>query len=181
MTKRNLGFTVIELILYIAIAATVLVTAVNIGWNLITTEANIIGKQEVYMNARTVMNHIQISIREAEDVTTGSSTFDTHPGVLTLDYPGSGTDIIIDTYNKEVTAGGQATTIRKLRLKNGPADYLDITTDKVDVTNFVLTNLTRGSENHNINIELTLEKANPSGDPNFDASISLETALSTRE
>ncbi len=175
------GFTFIELIVYIAIASMVLVSAVGIGWNLITNEANVIGKQEAYSNARTVMNHFKINIREADDVITGSSTFNTHPGVLTLDYPGAGTDVVFDTYTKNVTVGGQATTIRKLRIKEGAAAAVDITSDQVDVTDFTLTNLTRGSESKNINIELTIEKANPGNDPNFDASILVETALSVRK
>lgn len=175
------GFTLIELIVYIAISAMVLVTAVNIGWNLIMSEANITGKQEVYMSARMIVNQIQIKIREADDVITGSSTFGSHPGILTLDYPGGGTDIIFDTYTKNVTIGGQSITVRKLRIKEGSADYVDLTSDKVDVTNFTLTNLTRGNESKNINIELTIQRANPSNSPNFDASISLETAISIRQ
>lgn len=175
------GFTLIELIVYIAISAMVLVTAINIGWNLIISEANVTGKQEVYMSARTIMNQIQISIREADDVITGSSTFGSHPGMLTLDYPGGTTDVIFDTYTKSVTIGGLPATVRKLRIKEGSADYVDLTSDKVDITNFTLTNLTRVNEPKNINIELTIQKVNPGNDPNFDASISLETAISIRQ
>ncbi len=179
MTKK--GFTMMELIVYIAIASVVLVAAINVGWNLMIGYANTNSKQEVYLNSRLVMNAMGIKIREAEDVLTASSTFDTNPGVLTLDYPGADTDVIIDTYTKNIILGGQETTIRKLRMKEGIADYVDLTTDEVNITNFVLTDLTRGSEPDNINIELTIEKTNPGGNLNFAATFSLETAISLRQ
>ncbi len=175
------GFTLIELIVYIGISSIVLVTAVNIAWNLIVSNANSQGKSEVYFNSRFALHQLQLQVRAAEDFITGSSTFGSHPGVLTLDYPGEGTDVIFDTYTKNISVGGESVTIRKLRIKEGAADYVDITSDKVDIINFTLHDLTRWSEKTNINIELTIEKVNPGGDPNYDASISLETALSVRE
>lgn len=175
------GFTLVELIVYIAIAATTLVVAVNIGINLIRSADKAQGAQETYANARLGMHQIQLNMREAEDVITGSSTFGSHPGVLTLDFPGSGTDVVIDTYTQIVTIGTQTPTIRTLRIKEGTAAAIDLTDKHTDVTNFTLTNLTRGSENKNIHFAVTFSRANPGGDPNYNASISLETALSTRE
>ena len=175
------GFTLIELIVYVGVSSIMLVIAINMTSNLIVSNASARGKQEVYINARLAMNQLQLKIREAEDVIIGSSTFNSHPGILTLDYPGSDTDVIFDTYTKNVDIGGQTVEIRKLRIKEGTADYVDLTSDKVDLTNLVFTNLTRGSESKNTNIEITLEKINPGSDPDYDASISVETAISIRE
>lgn len=179
-TKNIKGFSLVELIVYIAIASMVLVTVVNVAWSIMISNSNTQGKRDTYFNARQVMQQMQTKIREADDVITGSSTFGSHPGALTLDYPAGNTDVVFDTYTKSVTIGGQSTTIRKLQMKVGLNDYVDLTTDKVNVTNFVLTNLTRGTEPPNIKIELTIQKANPGNDPNYDASIAVETAISLR-
>jgi AAA+ superfamily predicted ATPase len=125
------------------------------------------------MNSRLVMNQVAVNIKGAEDVFTGLSTFETNPGVLVLDYPGSGTDVIIDTYEKDLTIGGQIVTIRKLRIKEGSSDYVDITNDKVEVLNFFLTDMTRDNEKDNINVELTLGTN--------DSTISSETSISLRQ
>ncbi len=175
------AFTLIELIIYVAITAAVLVSTMIFAWGLIVTDANTRGKQETYSNARTVMNQFTLKIQGAEDVKTGDSTFETHPGALTLDYPGGDTDVIFNTYTTIVDIGGESVTIRKLRMKDGPNNYMDLTSDNVDVTSFVITDLTRGSEPDNLLIQLTIEKANPGEDPNYDASISVETAISLRQ
>jgi len=178
--KTTKGFTLAELIVYVAIGAVVLVSAVSVAWNILIDQGISQNKREVYMNARTVIHQLQQQIKKADDITTGSCTFDSHPGILTLDFPGGSTDVIFDTYTKDVTVGQQTTTIRKLRIKEGAGDYIDLTSDKVNVTDFVLTNFTRGSEAKNININLTLESTNPDNDPNYAASISLETAVTIR-
>lgn len=176
----NRGFTLIEFLVYIGIASMVLVTAIITGMNLITGSASSIARQETYYNARLVMNQIQYQVRAADDVITANSTFASHPGVLVLDYPGTGSDVIIDTYTKSVSIGGEATNIRKLRIKEGEDAYVDLTGDKVNVSNFVVSNLSRGVEPINLRIQLTIESANPGNDPKYDASITLQTALSTR-
>jgi hypothetical protein len=179
-SKKN-GFSLMELIVYVAVSSLVLVTAVNIGVNLLLADANSFAKREVYYNARLVANQIQYQVRGADDVIVSSSVFGMNPGVLTLDYPGEGTDVIIDTYSKDVTVGGQVTTITKLRIKEGEAGYVDLTSDSVSVTNFTIINMTRGTESKNIKIGLEIKRANPGNDPKYDASISMETALSIRK
>jgi type II secretory pathway pseudopilin PulG len=182
MKHSNLkAFTLIELIIYVAIASMVLVASVRIGWNILQAQEKQEAQQEVLYNSRMALHHMQYYIRQAETVTTASSTFASHPGILTLDYAGEGTDVVIDTYTKSVTIGGQSTTIRKLRIKDGAASAVDITSDLIDVTDFTLTNLQRGTEPFNIHIALTLERENPGGVPQNDASESFETSLSLRE
>lgn len=176
MRKMNTqkGFTLLELIVYIGIASMVLIMALGTGINLIKSKTHIQSKQEVYSNARNIMYEFQLQIHNAEDMNIGAST-------LTLNLPGDGTDVIFDTYTKEVTVGGQSVTINKLRMKEGNSEYVDLTTDDVDVVNILFEDRTRSAENQNVKIELTLENVNPGNDPNYDANISLETAVSVRE
>lgn len=179
--NNNKGFTLIELIIYVGIAAAVLVLIVNFSWNVIGSGVKVNVSSELTQNGRLAMEKLTQEIHAAEDIVTGSSTFASHPGVLTLDLAGSGTDVIFDTYEKSVTVGGSAVTIRKLRFKDGSADYVDITSDKIDLTNFVLTNLTRNNEAANINIEMTLEYVNPGEDPERERDLEIETSVSIRE
>ena len=175
--KQKNGFTLVELIVYVAISSIVFITAINVGWDLILAQTNTIGKRDIYMNARLIMNQLQTNIREADDFTIIDSDFDT----LNLDYPGTTKDIVIDTYTTLVTIGGEEITIRRLRFKEGILDAVNLTTDKTNITDFSLTELTRGSENKNIDLSLTLEKVNPGNNPNFDADITLNTSLSLRK
>ena len=176
------GFTLVELIVYIGIASLSLMMILITGQNLISSNIRAQAQRELSVNVRPLMNQLTQSVRNAEDVVTASSTFNVHPGAITLDYAGSGTDVIIDTYTKDVTlSNGQIVTIRKLRIKEGALAYQDLTSDAVDVSNFVLRNLTKTSEKKNINIEVMLEQLNPLNDPNYNAAISVETAISLRQ
>lgn len=177
--KTKKAFSLIELIIYVAIASMVMVAVLQVGLNLIIDRSITQSKRGLYLNARSVMNQLQYEIKAADDVLTGSSTFGSNPGVLTLSFPGNN-DVIFDTYLHDVTIGGQTISITTLRIKEGNSAYVDLTTDKANVTDFTLTNLTRGSESKNINIALTLETTNPGNDTKYDESISLETAVSIR-
>lgn len=176
------GFTLVELIVYIGIASLSLMMILITGQNLISSNIRAQAQRELSVNMRPLMNQFTQSVRNAEDIVTASSTFNAHPGAITLDYAGSGTDVIIDTYTKDVTlSNGQIVTIRKLRIKEGALAYQDLTSDQVDVSNFVLRNLTKTTEKKNINIEVNLEQLNPLNDPNYNTTISVETAISLRQ
>lgn len=176
------GFTLVELIIYIAMAALCLMMIIITGQNLISSNVKAQAQRELSVNMRPLINQLTQSIRNATNVVTGSSTFNAHPGAITLDYPGSGTDVIIDTYTKTITLSNGATMpIRKLRIKEGALAYQDLTSDQVDVSNFVLRNLTKTSERKNINMEITLKQLNPLNDPNYNTTISVETAVSLRQ
>ena len=178
----RLGFTFLEIILYLGITSVVLLSILQIGQNFIVSNVKAERQRSISENGRLAFHQLTLKIRGADDVTVGSSTFNIHPGVLTLDYPGSGTDVIFDTYLKSVTLNnGTSVTLRKLRMKDGGASYQDVTNDEVDVTRFVVRNLTQSTEPKNIQIELTLQTLNTTGDPDYDLVLPLETAISLRK
>lgn len=177
---KKQAFTLLEIIVYVSVFSIVMIAAMGVSLNLVERNVSIKNSQEVYGNARLTMNSVARAIRGALDINTGSSTFASHPGVLNLKYSASSQDnVIIDTYTKSVTVSGVATTIRTLRMKEGQGAYQDLTSDLIDVTNFVVRNLSRGTAKI-VNIELSLRKVNVSGDPGYDASTSLETAVGLR-
>lgn len=177
-TKR--AFTLLEIIVYVSVFSIVMVSAIGVSLNLVSRNVSVKNSQEVYGNARLAMSSITQIIRAALDINTGSSTFASHPGVLSLKYSASSQDdVILNTYTKSVTVGGVATTIRTLRIKEGLGAYQDLTSDSIDVTNFVVRNLSRGTAKI-VNVEMTFRRVNISGDSEYDASVSLETAVGLR-
>ena len=99
-TKK--GFTLVETIIYVAIASMLLVTVINAAWSMILSNSNTTGKIDTYYYSRLLMQEIQQQIKGADDLIAESSVFAIHPGVLALDYPADN-DVIIDTYTKEIT------------------------------------------------------------------------------
>lgn len=176
---RTKAFTLIELILYIAILAIVMVSTIGFLWNVIGSSVRVKASTELTYNARLVLDNITRLGRGANDVVTTSSVFAIHPGVLVLGY--STGDATFDTATKNITVGGQSVTIRKLRMKIGAAAAIDLTSDSVDVTNFIVKNRTRGTEPKNIKVEVTLAHVNPGGDQARNQSLTFETAVSIRK
>jgi type II secretory pathway pseudopilin PulG len=176
------GFTLIELLIYMTISFSILVVAVNLAWDLITSEKKARIQQDIDANARLVMNQLQQSIRGADNVNLGaSSSFNVNPGVLSLKYPGSGNDIVFDTYSRNVVLPSGTISVTTLRKKVGAAAAVDLTTNKVIVSNFIVRNLTRSTEQKNIRIELTLQSINAASDIDYNQSVTLETSLALRK
>jgi len=177
--NRKKGFTLVELIIYVGVAAGVMVIIVTISLNVIVSNRSLQVRQEVYAGSRAFMEQFQQYIRASDNVG-GSTVFDSNPGKLVLDYPNLAQDVVFDTYTKTVDVGGKSADITKLRFTYGNEDSVDLTTDRVDLTNFVITDLTRASEADNLLLEFTLEAVNPTGDVNYDADLSFRTAISIR-
>jgi len=66
----NKGFTLIELIIYIGIVATVLVLATGFAWNIIQGSVKTACYREVQQNARFAMEKITRAIRAGQNPTT---------------------------------------------------------------------------------------------------------------
>lgn len=178
---QRAGFTLMEVLLYVALSSIVIGGGTAIALRVLEDRAKHESVLEVQQLGELVVSRMQQNIRAADDVITASSTFGTHPGVLTLDFPGAGTDVIFDTYTTSVSFGGRMTTIRKLQMTDGGAAAVDLTSDLVDVTNFVLNDRTPGSETDNVQIELTIARVNLDNVPTYSAEQSFQTSVSIRK
>lgn len=138
--------------------------------------------REVQQNAQISLRRLETDVRGAASVTRsgGASIFGVHPGKLTLVHSGSGNDVVFDTATSSVTFGGVSVEIRKLQVKVGSGTAQALTSDLVDVTKFVLTDLTRDLTPDTIRIDLTAQAVNPGNDPNREAEFSLSTTVSLR-
>jgi len=166
--KNQRGFTLIELIVYIAIISTVLLAFVTFALQLakVRAKASVIG--EVEYNARLIQERLNEAIRHAEGVNTGASTFGSDPGVLSLDMVDVAEDATIfnltsDDGNFQVEAGGGEAT--------------PITTNGVSITNLIFTNYTSSEDVGVVGVQFTVTANNVSSDQFFDYAQSFQTTL----
>jgi len=171
--KKQKGFTLIETIIYIAIIGLALTSFVVFLVSIIDSRDKNYVIQEVQANARTSLNLISQSIREARDVNIESSIFNTDPGTISLEMNDSNKNPTIIDLNQDDGI---------LRIKQGIGDYIELNSNNIKVTQLIFKNLTKDESNKkNIGIQMVFEYNNQSGDLEFDYSQSIQTAISLRQ
>jgi len=164
------GFTLFELLVYVAIVSVVIVSAVYFTIDIINASQKSRAFQEVQQNARLAMSRMLQAVQEADDVNTGQSNFDSNPGLLSL---------AMDDSARNPTIFRVASNA--LQISQGTGDFIDLTSDKVIVTNLVFTNLSVIDRTKNIKITITVEHINPDNTKAFEASVTLQSAAVIRE
>jgi len=169
--KNETGLTLIEIILYVGIAAAVVTTMTLFTLDIGATRQKTLVAQEVQSNMRTAIEVISQKIRAADGVNIGASTFNSDPGVLSLSMPTPALDPTIiqldaDDGSITITEGGGTPVI--------------LTTDEVRVTNFRFTNLAAAAIRGNVRLQMTLEYNNPSNNADFDYSQSTRVSTNVR-
>lgn len=166
------AFTLIELIVYIAISSLIFVILINLTLNLIGISVKIDTATDALYSSRILVQRLTQEIRAADDVSVLSSIFGANPGKLVLQK--SGGTVTFDVYQKQSGA-------RTLRRQEDSLPAVDLTSDRVDVSNFILYNRTRGTEPKNIKYDFTVGAFNPSADPLRQKSITIHSAVSVRK
>jgi len=164
MKRRRPALSFIEVILYVAIVSMMAVVFIMFGVKMIELRSDTEENREVVENGHYVMDVITYQVRDAQSISLG--TYGAHPGALTLTADTG--SITIDTATK--TLYGQ--TVRYLQINDG-SGAVPMTSDQVDVTNFVLTNLQRNTEPANVQVLLTLTSLDGTYSESFQTSISL--------
>lgn len=166
------GFTLIETLIYIAIIGVVLTGFVGYSINISNSREKAYVVEEVQSNARIALELISQKIRMADSVNTGSSTFDSDPGVLSL---------AMDAGSINPTIFDLNTDDGILRIKEGASSAVNITSDEVNFTNLVFTDQTGTSGRGNIKIEITVEFNTDAEGQAYSYTKSLETSVSLRQ
>jgi prepilin-type N-terminal cleavage/methylation domain-containing protein len=166
------GFSLIEVIIYIAVIGLAVVAIASFSFSIANSTSKNYVVQEVQGNTRTALNIITQRILAAEAVNTGSSTFGTDPGVLSLQMADAA---------KNPTVLNLTADDGVLQITEGASAAVALTTDEVNVTNLVFTNLTPSGARENIRIQMTIEFNNPSGDKEFEYSQSITTSITLRQ
>ncbi len=168
---QSKGFTLIETLIYVSILGMVAAGFIFFSVSISESRNKTYVVQEVQANARTALELISQKIRAANGVNIASSTFGTDPGRLSLSMASSTLNPTI------IDLGGDD---GNLRITEGLLSPAAATADEVKVTNLVFTDLAASSSRANIRVDMTVEYANPGGDPEYDYSQSWRTAVGAR-
>lgn len=169
--KNRNGFTLIEMMIYIAIIGGVVASFVSYSLTIGDSRNKTYVAQEVHANSRLALSVITDSIRSANWVNVGSSTFDADPGVLSLSMANA-------TLNPTIISLSADDGI--LKIVQGINAPIEITNANVKVTDLVFKNLTSTGGRASVGVDLTVEYANSSGDKGFNYRQDLHTAVTIR-
>ena len=175
---KGRGFTLVEFLIYIGMVTFVLISSITFAWILINDQTKSESLAEVNDNGSFILNKISYYTKRVDTID-NQTIYDTNPGKLVLNYA-SNPQIIFDTYQKQVTLGDIAVNITKLRMKEGVNPAVDITSDRVDVTNFIITDFSKTGAT-TIKVDLTLETVNPSKSKAYEAQNSWTTSITIRK
>jgi prepilin-type N-terminal cleavage/methylation domain-containing protein len=168
MKDNKQGFTLVEVMVYVAIIALMMTTLVLFSINLIQVRAKQRVIHNVEANAARIFERLADAARHAEGINTGASTFNSDPGTLSVNIVSAGVDPTIFS----LTADDGV-----FQANEGGAGNVAITTDDVAITNLVFTNLTSVTDIGIIKVEFTVAAVNNSGNPLYSYEESFQTAI----
>lgn len=159
--KTELGFTFIELILYIALVSIFLTGAVYFALDIIYGQVRANAEQEVSENIRIAGQRIQVEIRNAKDILSVT------PTSLELDSGSLGiTKIALVGDTIKITQGGVTS---------------NLISSKVEATELLFSNLTsQDKSSKNIGLSLTIKHRNPFQRKEWEERQTLKTSVELR-
>lgn len=160
------GTTILEFLLYIAIVGLVLVTVVRFMADFSSSQAKAAALAEASHNARFALSRIEAELREASDLNVGSTVFDVHPGTLSL-----------ATASAPANPTVFAIVNGALTVQQGAGLALPLTNSRVEVTSFVLRDVSVAGRTRAVRITLTLRHRNTGNLSEFDAETTVETTV----
>jgi len=163
---RHTGFTLIELILYISLAAIILTAGLSLAWNIIFDQAKTTALAEVNYNYQFLDSFTQDQIQSAKAINLAQSILNTNPGRIVLTNPDNSTTVI-ETENKTVTQGGQSYVLTNLKVTLPGNLVYSLITNKINLTNFVVK---YSSTNRQITSDISIQYLNPSQSVHYAAS-----------
>lgn len=138
MNKKNLGVSILETLVYLAILASVLVFTVNTLISLNASFTGIMISNDMNLAAKTALERITGEVRKAERVDETASVLDVNPSVLALattDDNENPTTILFSVENGA------------LRVTSAGGDTRILTTGDIIVTNFTAHRIDTGRSN----------------------------------
>lgn len=172
------GFSLLEIVIYLGIVVLVTVPAMTIAWVFLYDAVAQERVAEVDAVGALTLTTVKRSVRSAQTID-AATVVDVHPGVLAFTRSDS-TQVVLDTEQRDVPFGGRTVTIRKLRIREGAGAAYALTSDAVDVTEFVVRDRTTAGS-ASIEVTFGLAAVNPDGDVRFGAQRTWTTAITPRQ
>lgn len=139
------GFTLIEMLVYVAILAIMTVAVITVTLSQSQAYADFKVARNVYTSASASLERMVREIRVADNIIIGSSSLDSHPGILTLQKTGAAGIETVQFY----LVGG----VLKVQENSSPEGAL--TRKEVVVTNLVFKQII-STASEGVRIEMTL-------------------------
>lgn len=133
MKYKNRGFTLLEIILYMALVSAMMASLLSFAWNIIGGSVKSTTQQEVYSQARYVSERIKLEIRNASSVNIAGSTFGASPGILSLAEIGPANDPVKDPTIVTLSGG-------KITIKQGAGSSVALNSSNTSVESLIFTN-----------------------------------------
>jgi len=165
LNMKNLGFTLIEFLIYIAILAVILIFTTGFLWDIILGNIKETSWQEVQQNSRFALTKISQEIKKATGVNSPL------PG-------NSGSSLSLVMADPDLNPTVFDIVDGKLRITKGINGPYEITSGQVIVTNLNFINLSYEDTPGTIQIEMTIERVNPSNRIEYLASVDLKLSVS---
>lgn len=146
-TRASRGFTLVEMIIYIAFFAVLSILAVNATIMVMRSFYTLRLNQSVNQSATVALERLSREIRNAYDIDTAQSTLGSSPGRLTLNTK--------DAVGANTTMEFYMDGASQLRLKDGGVDKGALVTKSVTLTNLVFRSIST-TNSKAIKVEMTL-------------------------
>ena len=159
--KKGAGFTLVELVIYLAIVSIILVSISYLILDILAGQTKSYAYQEVNQNLRFITNYLVKDIKSAQDI--GSLT----SSVLILTLPGDDITYHLDSGVKKIT--------RQL----GGAEAVDLNTNQVEVTGSFF-DLSYPPRAKNIGVHLEINYKNSSNLTDYNASTTADFSVELR-
>jgi len=169
--KNNKGFTLIELVIYALLLVVIGVVSVSFFVQVVNVSEASRRSREALDNAKRSLDVISQEVRHASAVYTPTSVFDTSSGQLSLettrDLPADENATYVDFYVDDS---------RLFIKREDQADQI-VTSEKVKVTQLTFSLLDSSSVKPAVQIELTVEYADPTLGPKNSVTLTSTATL----
>ncbi|MFA6552958.1 MAG: prepilin-type N-terminal cleavage/methylation domain-containing protein [Patescibacteria group bacterium] len=163
--KRQDGMTLIELSIYIALVAAVLVMATSFAWNIINSRTKAFAVQEVEQNGRYIIEKFSQAVRQANDITA--------PVVSA-----SGTDLTLVMKSAPVNPTILSLSGTRLMFQQGAGASVALNSTAVDVTSLNFSNISSANgKSKQMRLQFTLETVNPGSRNEWEYKNNFETSV----
>lgn len=167
--QNKKGFTLVELMIYIALVAGILIAATSFAWSIINSRTKAFAIQEVEQNGRVIMERLTQEIHQATQITSPALGVGDSSLVLVMrDNQNDPTTFALDTNRIVMTQGGNPT--------------LPLSSDQVIVTDLQFINYsTPNGKTNNVKIILQLDHLNPDNRQEWQATGDFTTTVELRD
>jgi hypothetical protein len=165
--KRYNALSLVELLLYIAISAVILISVTQLVGVIYQSQIKSKTIEEVNQQGAYLMQQITDNVRNSSTITTPTRG-------------NASNTLVFNSY--DVTKGTVTYSIsaNKLFVTEGGNPAVQLSSNKVNITNFTITNASQASTDGNVRIQITISHINPDNRNEFSYQKTYYGSASTR-